>query len=154
MTWGKTGELPGEMPALKWYHGPLCPNFHTSQLPIECRTNLTPGIWVHWSVAYGPLLQGLPPQLGDMTHLRWLGRGWCDGDVQCSRFASVPSGNKNVCWSGVIKVSSEAMASLYTNVQVGTTTEVDDLIPQAIVAYDNISPHACRSQHDDHEDQG
>ena len=47
MTWGKTGEWPGEMPALKWQHGPLCPNFHTSQLPMECRTNLTPGIWVH-----------------------------------------------------------------------------------------------------------
>ena len=43
-------------------------------------------------------------------------------------------------WFGVIKVSSEAMASLYTNPQVGTTTEVKGLVPQAIVAYDHISP--------------
>ena len=61
------------------------------------------------------------------------------GDVQCNRFASVPSSNKNVSWSGMIKVSSEAMASLYTNAQGGTTTEVKDPILQAIVAYDNIS---------------
>ena len=27
------------------------------------------------SVAYGPLLQGLQLQLGDMTYLKWLGRG-------------------------------------------------------------------------------
>ena len=40
------------------------------QLPMECRINLTPGIWVHWSVAYGPLLQGLPLQLGDMAQVR------------------------------------------------------------------------------------
>ena len=40
----------------------------------------------------------------------------------------------------MIKVSGEAMASLYTNAQVGTMTEVNGLIPQAIVAYDNISP--------------
>ena len=57
------------------------------------------------------------------------------GDVMVM---SVPSGNKNVSWSGVIKISSEVMASLYTNAQVGTMTEVKDLIPQAIVAYDHM----------------
>eukprot|EP00731_Ephydatia_muelleri_P024502 Em0016g773a len=49
-------------------------------------------------------------------------------------------GNKDVSRSGVIKVSGEAMAFLPTNAQVGTTTEVDHLIPQAIVTYDHISP--------------
>ena len=107
-----------------------------SPLPMECRTNLTPGIWVHWSVVYGSLLQGLLHQFGDMTHLRWR---CCDGDVQCSRFASDPSGDENVSRSGVIKVSSEAIAFLQSNTYVGMTAEVKDLIPQAIVAYHNIS---------------
>ena len=39
----------------------------------------------------------------------------------------------------MIKVSSESMAFLQPNDQVGTTTEVKDLILQVIVAYDNIS---------------
>ena len=56
-----------------------------------------------------------------------------------SSAAGLPLSHKNVSWSGMIKVSSEVMASLYTNAQVGTTTEVKDLIPQAIVAYGNIS---------------
>ena len=34
-----------------------------------------PIIWVHWSGAYGPLLQGLLHQCGDTTHPRWQGRG-------------------------------------------------------------------------------
>ena len=66
------------------------------------------------------------------------------GDVMVmSSAAGLPMShacNKNVSWSGVIKVSSEAMASLYTNAQVGMTTEVKGLIPQAILAYDHISP--------------
>ena len=74
MTWGMTGEWPSEMPAWRWYPGLLCPNSHMSPLTMECRTNLTPGIWVHWSVVYRSLLQGLLHKFGDMSHLRWPGR--------------------------------------------------------------------------------
>ena len=76
MTWGnwKTGEWPGEMPCslemVSWASLPQFP-----YVPMECRTNLTPGIWVHWSLVYGPLLQGLLQQFGEMTHLRWPVRG-------------------------------------------------------------------------------
>ena len=42
---------------------------------MECRTIPALGIWVHWSGAYGPLLQGLMHQpVYYMTHPRWQGR--------------------------------------------------------------------------------
>ena len=41
-----------------------------------------------------------------------------DGDIQCCRFPCVPSSNEDVSRSGVVKVSSEAMAFLHTNAQV------------------------------------
>ena len=58
------------------------------------------------------------------------------GDVMVmSSAAGLPLSHPAIrmsCWSGVIKVSSEAMVSLFTNAQVGTTTKVKDIIPQAI----------------------
>ena len=55
------------------------------------------------------------------------GQRGCDGDVQCSRFAPVPSSNKDVSRSGMGKLSSEAMAFLLPNTQVGTMIEVKGL---------------------------
>ena len=45
----------------------FCPNCHMSPLPMECRTNPTPGIWVHLSGACRPQLHGLLHQPGDTT---------------------------------------------------------------------------------------
>ena len=65
-----------------------------SPLPMKCRTNATPGIWVHLSGACGSQLLHRP---GDTT-------------VIVMSFISAPSIDEDVCTSGVVQVSGEAMA--------------------------------------------
>ena len=68
-----------------------------SPLPMKCRTDPTPGIWVHLSGACGSQLQGLLHRLGDTT-------------VMVMSFISAPSIDEDVCTSGVVQGSGEAMA--------------------------------------------
>ena len=53
----------------------------------------------------------------------------------------------------MIKVSGKAMAPLHTNTQMGTMTEVKDLIPQAIMAYNDISGSKVVSGQNGHIDR-
>ncbi|KAL5503359.1 hypothetical protein EMCRGX_G010291 [Ephydatia muelleri] len=62
------GCQPGNV---SWACLPQLPYVSTT---MGCRTSPTLGIWVHWSVACTPLLQGLPHQPGDMIHSRWQSR--------------------------------------------------------------------------------
>ena len=128
MTWGRTGEWPGRTPAWRRYQGPACPSYHTSPLPMECKTSPTLGIWVPCSGACRSLLQGLLHQPKDTTHSMWQSRVVSDGQIKRRRFAYVPASNKDVSRSGVGKVSGETMTSLHTHTQVGTMTDVEYLI--------------------------
>ena len=106
---------------------------------MECRTSPTPGIWVHWSGAYGPLMQGL------LLRPRWQGR---EG---MSRYCP----EQQACLHPIHRLEcllvsygcSEIVTLHHTETQVSTTVYmyVDKHIAQAVVAYDDISPHACRS---------
>ena len=81
-------------------------------------------------VAYGPQLQELLHQPGDMTHPRWQGRGEISNVAGLPLFH--PSGD-----------FGEAMAFLHTNAQVGTRQRLN-------TSYHNISPMPAGEQ----ENQG
>ncbi|KAL5484473.1 hypothetical protein EMCRGX_G020983 [Ephydatia muelleri] len=64
-----------------------------------------------------PYISATTDDLGETTD-EWPDGQAGDGDIQCCRFPCVPSSNEDVSRSGVVKVSSEAMAFLHTNAQV------------------------------------
>ena len=122
----------------KGYRGSACSNCHMSPLPMECRASPTFGIWVNWSGACGPLVQGLLHRSGEVI-IRSSATG-------LPLFQPAISMSAGMVWARTL-VRPQPLSTLTFRWVQRQRLNISSCGGSPHL------PHACRSQHGDQEDQ-